>query len=104
MPELGEKSGLVFLTSASTSCASRTRLANRYAFARVLRAAAAPAQLRPHYGSGGGGDHGRHPKDLATEKSKLNIAAFLHPPIRVTDFFRLVGRMRARKLEAEAKK
>jgi len=29
---------------------------------------------------------------------------FLHTPIKVTDFFRLVGRMRARKLEAEAKK
>ena len=46
----------------------------------------------------------RHAKDLAAEKSKLNIAAFLHTPIKVTDFFRLVGRMRARKLEAEAKK
>ena len=38
-------------------------------------------------------------KDLAGEKSKLNIAAFLHTPIEVTEFFRLVGRMRARRAE-----
>lgn len=41
-------------------------------------------------------------KDLAAEKSKLNIAATLNTPIEVGEFFRLVGRIRARRAEAEA--
>src|SRR5262245_33904526 len=41
-------------------------------------------------------------KDLAQEKSKLNIAGTLGVPIEPTEFFRLIGRMRARRAEAEA--
>jgi len=44
----------------------------------------------------------RMAKDLAGEKSKLNIAAMLNTPIEATEFFRLVGRIRARRAEAEA--
>ena len=38
------------------------------------------------------------------KESKMNITAFLHTPIRVTEFFRLVGRLRSRRLEAEARR
>jgi DNA-binding NtrC family response regulator len=38
----------------------------------------------------------RHAKELAGEKTKMNIVSFLHRPINVTDFFRLVGRLRSR--------
>lgn len=46
----------------------------------------------------------RHAKDMLREKSKMNITAFLHTPIRVTEFFRLVGRLRSRRMEAEARR
>ncbi len=44
----------------------------------------------------------RQAKDLAGEKSRLNIGSFLPTPIEVEEFFRLVGRMRARRVEIEA--
>ena len=43
----------------------------------------------------------RHARDMSGEKSRLNINAFLHVPIEVTEFFRLVSRLRARKMEPE---
>ena len=42
----------------------------------------------------------RHAKLMAGDKSRLNIASFLSTPLDVSEFFRLIGRMRARKLEA----
>ncbi len=42
----------------------------------------------------------RHARDMAQEKGKLNVS-FLTTPINVTEFFRLVARFRARKLEQE---
>ena len=42
----------------------------------------------------------RHARDMAGEKTRLNITAFLHTPIQPAEFFRLVGRLRARKLSA----
>ena len=42
----------------------------------------------------------RQARDLQSEKSRLNIAAFLHAPVAAIDFFRLVARFRARRLEA----
>lgn len=44
----------------------------------------------------------RHARDLAAEKSRLNIAAFLHVPIDAREFFRLVGRLRARQGDSDA--
>ena len=44
----------------------------------------------------------RNARDLSTEKARLNINSFLHTPIDVTEFFRLVGRFRERKREPEA--
>ena len=41
----------------------------------------------------------RSARDMAGDKSRLDIAAFLHTPIDVTQFFRLVGRLRARTVE-----
>ncbi len=38
----------------------------------------------------------RAARDLAKDKSRLGIYAFLTTPIDVTDFFRLVSRLRAR--------
>jgi DNA-binding NarL/FixJ family response regulator len=46
----------------------------------------------------------RHARDMAGEKTRLNITAFLHTPIQPAEFFRLVGRLRARKLEADARR
>ncbi len=46
----------------------------------------------------------RHARDMAGEKTRLNITAFLHTPIDPAEFFRLVGRLRARKLETEARR
>ena len=43
----------------------------------------------------------RQARDLAQEKTKLNVAASLHTPIDVTEFFRLIARFRERKREAE---
>ena len=40
-------------------------------------------------------------KDLANEKSRLNIAATVATPVVANEFFRLVGRLRARRLESE---
>ena len=45
--------------------------------------------------------HERAAKDMAGEKSRLNISSFLHVPVDVRQFFRLVGRFRERWLEAE---
>ncbi len=45
--------------------------------------------------------NGRAAKDLATEKSRLNITSFLTTPIDATEFFRLVARLRARRQDAE---
>ncbi|MEM7199922.1 MAG: response regulator [Planctomycetota bacterium] len=44
----------------------------------------------------------RHARDMAGEKSRLNISSFLSTPIDVTEFFRLIGRLRSRKQEPEA--
>jgi len=46
----------------------------------------------------------RHAKSMMGEKSKLNIASFLSTPVDPAEFFRLVGRMRSRRLEAEARR
>jgi DNA-binding response OmpR family regulator len=43
----------------------------------------------------------RTAKDLAAEKGRLNIQAFLHTPIDVRDFFRLVARLRTRLRERD---
>lgn len=45
---------------------------------------------------------GKQAREMAGEKSRLNIVAFLHVPIDVAEFFRLVGRFRARRRELEA--
>lgn len=44
----------------------------------------------------------RTARDLHAEKTKLNISGFLQAPINVVEFFRVVGRLRARRLENEA--
>ena len=41
-------------------------------------------------------------RDFAKEKSRLNIAAFLHTPIDAAEFFRLVARLKARRQEVVA--
>ena len=46
----------------------------------------------------------RHAKDMLREKSKMNITAFLQMPIRVSEFFRLVSRLRSRRQETEARR
>jgi len=38
----------------------------------------------------------RSARDMAKDKSAYNIAAFLHTPIDVAEFFRMVARLRAR--------
>ena len=43
----------------------------------------------------------RTAKDLHAEKTKLNVSGFVHTPLNVLDFFRVVGRLRARRLEAD---
>lgn len=40
-------------------------------------------------------------RDLHSEKSKMNISGFVHTPLNVLDFFRVVGRLRARRMEGE---
>lgn len=42
----------------------------------------------------------RHARDLAGEKTRLNIAAFLHTPIQPDEFFRVVGRLRDRRIKS----
>ena len=44
----------------------------------------------------------QHAKELAAEKSRLGIGATLHTPLDVTDFFRLLARLRSRHKEPEA--
>lgn len=44
----------------------------------------------------------RTARDLHGEKTKMNISGFVQTPINVLDFFRVVGRLRARRAEAEA--
>ena len=44
----------------------------------------------------------KHAKEMASEKSRLNVVAFLHTPINVNEFFKLIGRFRARRRDAEA--
>ncbi len=41
-------------------------------------------------------------KDLSPQKQKHGITAFLSVPLDVTEFFRLISRMRARREETEA--
>jgi DNA-binding NtrC family response regulator len=41
-------------------------------------------------------------KELASERTKHNVTGLLTTPIEVTEFFKLIGRMRARRAEAEA--
>ena len=43
----------------------------------------------------------RHARDMAGAKARMNIVAFMHEPVNVTEFFRLVGRFRARRSQAE---
>ncbi len=43
----------------------------------------------------------RTARDLHSEKSKMNISGFVQTPINVLEFFRVVGRLRARRLEIE---
>ena len=43
----------------------------------------------------------RHARELAPEKSRMHISSFLNTPIDVTEFFRLVSRLRERKRERE---
>jgi DNA-binding response OmpR family regulator len=42
----------------------------------------------------------KHCKELQSEKSRWNIVSFLSKPIDATEFFRLVGRLRARRVES----
>jgi len=42
----------------------------------------------------------RHARDLAGDKTRLNITAFLRAPVEAEDFFGVVGRLRARWLES----
>jgi DNA-binding response OmpR family regulator len=44
----------------------------------------------------------RTARDLHGEKSKLNISGFVQTPINVLEFFRVVGRLRARRQEGDA--
>ncbi len=46
----------------------------------------------------------RQARDLAGEKSRLNIGSFLHTPLDVTDFFRLVSRLHSRRKEEPARR
>ena len=46
----------------------------------------------------------RNAKDMLREKSRMNITAFLHTPVRVAEFFRLVSRLRSRKVESAARR
>ena len=39
----------------------------------------------------------RQARDMAQEKSRNNISAFVHTPLDVTDFFRFIGRFRERR-------
>jgi DNA-binding NtrC family response regulator len=43
----------------------------------------------------------RTARDLHAEKTKINISGFLQTPINVVEFFRVVGRLRSRRLENE---
>lgn len=43
----------------------------------------------------------RTARDLHGEKTKMNISGFLQTPINVVEFFRVVGRLRARRQENE---
>jgi DNA-binding NarL/FixJ family response regulator len=45
---------------------------------------------------------GRVIRDLGREKQRHGINAFLHKPLEVAEFFRLVARLRARREEVEA--
>ncbi len=42
-------------------------------------------------------------KELQGEKSRMNIVSFLSRPIEATEFFRLVGRLRARRADQPAR-
>ena len=44
----------------------------------------------------------RTARDLHAEKSKMNIMGFVQTPINIVEFFRVVGRLRARRAEADA--
>lgn len=44
----------------------------------------------------------RTARELHAEKTKLNVSGFVQTPINVMEFFRVVGRLRARRLENEA--
>lgn len=43
----------------------------------------------------------RTARELHAEKTKMNISGFLQTPINVVEFFRVVGRLRARRQENE---
>ena len=46
----------------------------------------------------------RAAKDMAGDKGRLNINSFLQVPIDVKQFFRMVGRLRERWIEAEGRR